>query len=153
MLFVGTGFRTLPLTVRKLKRLLNIKIIELILMHPRFYHLDTCFFPLNNDTAFYYPYAFSPGSQKKLQELIPNLIEFSDVEVNHFASNSVVTDHHVVMQKGIVSFKEKIRKLGYEAVEVDVSEFIKAGGGIHCLTQVLKEEVISNPEVELRFSS
>ena len=34
----------------------------------------------------------------------------------------------------------KARGAGVETVEVDVSELIKAGGGIHCMTGFLKRE-------------
>jgi len=33
----------------------------------------------------------------------------------------------------------KLKELGYDVVEINVGEFLKAGGGAHCLTGVLVE--------------
>lgn len=139
-LLVGTGFRTNKKAVSEIAEKLNVETLGLELVNPNFYHLDTCFLPLNSKTAFFYPTAFSKKSQAILQALFPKLIAFSEQEVNSFAANSLVTDHHVIVQKGSDSFKQKLDGLGYRTVETNVSEFIKAGGGIHCLVQVLKEE-------------
>ena len=43
------------------------------------------------------------------------------------------------MQKGNKNFADKLKTLGYKTVEIDVSEFMKSGGGIHCLVQTLEE--------------
>jgi N-dimethylarginine dimethylaminohydrolase len=138
-LFVGTGFRNSPHVCRFLGKYLEVEAICLELVNPRYYHLDTCLFVLNETTAFYYPQAFSLKSKRLLKKMIPNLISFTEEEVNNFAANSLATDHHVVVQTGNASFTRQIKDLGYTPVEVNVSEFMKSGGGIHCLTQVLKE--------------
>jgi N-dimethylarginine dimethylaminohydrolase len=90
-------------------------------------------------SAFYYPPAFSEQSREVLKKLVPNLLEFTKEEVDGFAANSVVTDHHVIHQSGNKTFKQKLRDLGYTSVEVDMQEFMKSGGGTHCLTNVLEE--------------
>lgn len=131
---VGTGFRTSGETVSAVGQLADREAIELHLIDPKFYHLDTCLMVLNSDTVFYYPPAFSESSQKKLKEMVPNLIEFSLDDVLHFAANSVRVNHTVLMHTPTKSFKKAIEMLGYTSKVIDISEFIKAGGGIHCLT-------------------
>ena len=75
--------------------------------------------------------------------MVPNLIEFSKEEIEGFASNSVVTGSSVIAQSGNPTFKEKLKKLGYQTVEVDLSEFVKSGGGANCLTNILEEEFLN----------
>ena len=139
-LFVGVGFRANAKSCKYLHKALKIDVYPLELINPYFYHLDTALLVLDDKTAFYYQQAFSKKSQKLLQKKIPNLIPFSDEEVYKFAANSVVTDHTVIVQKDILSFNKTLRKLGYNAVSIDLSEFIKSGGAAHCLTQILKED-------------
>lgn len=139
-LFIGIGFRSSINAPKLVADALNVEVVSLELVDPRFYHLDLAFFPLNKDTAFYYPPAFSKTSQKELKKRIPNLYQFTDEEIANFAANSLVTDHHVIVQKNKTSFNDRLKDLGYKVVEADVSEFLKAGGGIHCLVQVLEEE-------------
>ncbi|MGB8733940.1 MAG: hypothetical protein WCC99_22005 [Candidatus Sulfotelmatobacter sp.] len=47
------------------------EVIPLRLVDPRFYHLDTCFCPLSNGEVMYYPAAFDPESQKRIQDRYP----------------------------------------------------------------------------------
>lgn len=137
-LLIGIGFRANMLTCKYLKKTLAVEVIPLELINPFFYHLDTALFVLNEEVVFYYPEAFSKKSQKVLKRLVPNLIPFNDFEANNFAANSVVTDHQVILNKTLPNFRNDLAKLGYKSIEVDISEFAKAGGGAHCLTNVLK---------------
>jgi len=142
-LLVGTGFRSSKRMVTHLGKRLNIEAIPLELIDPYFYHLDTAFFPLNDTTAFYYKEAFSITSQKLLASLIPHLIPFTKEEAKGFSANSVVTGKTVLAQKGNPTFVKTLAQLGYDTIELDVSEFIKAGGGIHCLTNILDGKNVS----------
>lgn len=140
-IFIGIGFRADNNTCNTVGDLLGLEAIPLEIHDPKFYHLDTAFFLLNKQTAFYYPLAFSKKSRDTLKKIIPNLLEFTKEEAFGFCANSVVTDHHVIHQKGNNSFSDKLNDLGYTSVEVDASEFMKSGGGIHCLTNILEEEI------------
>ena len=40
----------------------------------------------------------------------------------------------VLVAKGFPKTKEKIEKLGYNTIEIDVSEFRKLDGGLSCLS-------------------
>ena len=139
MLFVGTGFRASVASCEELSQKLEIDVIPLRLTDPYFYHLDMAFLPINRDTAFYYPAAFSKNSQHLLKRLIPNLYELSEKAVLAYAANSFVSAKDIVISKGIPkTFHKDLKKLGMKIHEVDVSEFKKAGGGIHCLINVLE---------------
>jgi N-dimethylarginine dimethylaminohydrolase len=139
MLFVGTSFRASVASCEELATKLNVDAIPLRLVDPHFYHLDMAFLTINNDTAFYYPPAFSESSQNLLKRLVPNLIELSKPAVEAYAANSFVSGKDIVITTGLPKdFRAALKKLGLKTHEVDVSEFKKAGGGIHCLINVLE---------------
>lgn len=140
MLFVGTGFRASVASCEELSKKLDKDVIPLRLVDPAYYHLDTCFFPLNDDIAFYYPPAFSENSKNLLKKLVPNLHEFSEEEAAGFAANSFVSGDTVLIETGVSTFKQKLEDLGKKVVELDMSEFNKSGGGIHCLINTLEKE-------------
>ncbi len=133
-LFIGTGFRTGRKAARLVGKLCEKEVHVLELVDSSFYHLDTCFMVLNDQTVFYYPPAFSDHSIAQLQQLVPNLVSLDDHDVLKFFANSVVVGSTVLMQKGSIEAPKQLKKLGYTVKEIDVSEFIKAGGGAHCLT-------------------
>lgn len=135
--FLGSGFRACVEIVPFLASTLNATLYPLELVDSRFYHLDTCLFIVDTKTAFYYPPAFSQVSVRLLQRTIPKLFEFTHEEARMFAANSVHIGNTVVIQKGLSRFRQLLTALGKTVVEVDVSEFNKSGGGIHCLTLTL----------------
>lgn len=139
-LFVGFGFRGDLGAIREIRKSWGIEVIPLKLINPYFYHLDTALFVLNKEIVFYYPNAFSEKSQVTLKKIVPNLISIEKKEAFNFAANSLVTDHHAVIQEGNRRTKKGIEGQGYRVIEINVSEFMKAGGGIHCLTSILEEE-------------
>jgi N-dimethylarginine dimethylaminohydrolase len=140
MLFVGTGFRASVASCEELAQKLEIDVMPLRLVDPYFYHLDMGFLPINATTAFYYPPAFSRNSQNLLKKLVPNLYELSNEAVHAYAANSFVSGGHIVISAGIPDkqFHKDLKKIGLNTHEVNVSEFKKAGGGIHCLINVLE---------------
>ena len=139
-LLVGVGYRADARTCEAISKAFDIEVVPIEIIDPKFYHLDVGFLPLNAETAFYYPPAFSEKSRGVLKKLVPNLLEFTEEEANGFAANSVVTDHHVVHQKGLPTFVDRLRQLNYTSISVDMGEFMKSGGGPHCLTNILEEE-------------
>ncbi len=138
-LFIGTGYRSDKQTASYLQTLFHHTIVPLHIVDPAFYHLDVGFFPLNNETAFYFPDAYTPNSQKLLKSIVPNLIPFTLHEAHGFSANSIVHGKTVLVQKGNPTFLSTLHSLGYETREIDVSEIMKGGGGIHCLTNILEE--------------
>jgi N-dimethylarginine dimethylaminohydrolase len=135
---VGTGFRANVGSCEELAQTLNTDVIPLRLVDPAFYHLDMALLPLDAETAFYYPPAFSDNSRHLLQKLVPHLHELSRDEAQGYAANSFVTDGTVVVQSGIPGFAARLKKLRFNVIETDLSEFKKAGGGIHCLINTLE---------------
>ncbi len=60
-LFCGYGFRTDRASHHPVARILEVDVVSLELTDPRFYHLDTCFCPLDATNVLAAPDAFAPG--------------------------------------------------------------------------------------------
>jgi N-dimethylarginine dimethylaminohydrolase len=138
-LLIGVGYRADEFTCQAVSKSLAIEVIPINIVDPKYYHLDVGFLPINTETAFYYPKAFTKESREVLKKMIPNLIEFTKEETAAFSANSVVTGKNVIHQKGSTTFVKKLKELGYNSIPVDLSEFMKSGGGAHCLTNILEE--------------
>jgi len=139
-LLVGVGFRADKFTCESVSYALDVAVIPLQITDANFYHLDVGFLPLNDETAFYYPKAFNKQSREVLKKLIPNLIELTKEEAEGFCANSIVSGKNVIHQSGNPTFTNRLTKLGYKSIDVDLSEFKKSGGGAHCLTNILEYE-------------
>ena len=139
ILFVGTSYRASVASAEELANALQVDAIPLRLVDPHFYHLDIAFLPINKTTAFYYPPAFSESSQNLLKRFVPHLIELSEEAVKAYAANAFVSGTDIIISAGTpADFKTELKKLKLNIYEVDISEFKKAGGGIHCLINVLE---------------
>jgi N-dimethylarginine dimethylaminohydrolase len=135
LIFVGHGYRTSANTADFLQKTTGLKTISLKLIDDAFYHLDTCFFPVK-DTAFYYPTAFATESIKALRDTYPLLIPLTSAEAEHFACNSVELGDYVLCQPN-PTFEQKLIDLSLTPLTLEMHEFNKSGGGIHCLSQML----------------
>ncbi len=139
MLLVGTGFRADVATCEEVANKLGIDVVPLRLVDPYYYHIDMCFLPIGDETAFYYPEAFSESSQTLLKRLVPNLIPLSIAAAKAYCANSFVSGQDAVISADApTSFKKDLAKLGLKTHLVDISEFYKAGGGIRCLINTLE---------------
>jgi len=121
----------------ELARLVGGVILPLELADPRFYHVDIAFCPLDARTALYAPAAFDDYGVRKIQQLVPDAIALTDDETRAFCANSVVVGRTVVMPACTPRLLDELRARGFRPVVVDVSEFLKAGGGPRCLTLAL----------------
>jgi N-dimethylarginine dimethylaminohydrolase len=135
----GVGPRSQLAGYQLLEKLSGAGIHILYTVSQDFYHMDTCFAVLNATTAAYVPEAFAPESAAKLRSIFANLIAIDREEAKrHFAGNAVSIDgKNVVLHKGATKFTRQLRESGFVPVEVDVSEFLKAGGAVFCMKQRL----------------
>lgn len=140
IIFMGVGYRADKKALKTIAKIFDREVIAIEAVDPRFYHLDVGFLPLDSETAFYYPPAFSATAKKQLKKYIPQLLELTKEEAFGFCGNSVVTGNTVIHQAGNPTLVKKLQDLGYNSVEVDLSEFKKSGGGAHCLTNILEME-------------
>ncbi len=135
LLWGGYGFRTSPEAYPALSELLGVDVLALRLNDPYFYHLDTCFSVLNKDTVLVYPGAFEPEGLALIGRFFSRILEAPEKEAKEgFACNAhCPDDKNVIIQKGNPVTSAFLREAGFNPIEVDTSEFIKAGGSVFCL--------------------
>jgi N-dimethylarginine dimethylaminohydrolase len=133
-LFCGYGFRTDRESHRPVARILEVDVVSLELIDSRFYHLDTCFCPLDATTVLAAPDAFSEQSARVIRQLVPNLIEVSVEVAAGFACNAMPVRKHVVSSLTIGQLADPLRSAGFTTLPLSMGEFLKAGGGVRCLS-------------------
>jgi len=136
-LYTGSHFRSDIEAHEFLAGILEVDYYALELADKRFYHLDTCFAPLDEKTALVYLPAFEAYSQQILKETIPDLIEVPEEEALRFACNAVVVGKEVVLNSGCPQTEKLLKLRGFTPHSLDFSEFIKAGGAAKCLVLTL----------------
>jgi N-dimethylarginine dimethylaminohydrolase len=146
LLVVGYRFRSDREAVFHVAQLLEKELLALELVDPWFYHLDTCFAPIGPETVLFYPSAFTEESRQAILERFSQAIPVGDEEARRLACNLVVVGRQVVMSANCPVARAELLNLGYEVHEVDVGEFMKAGGGAKCLVLFLA----SYPQRSLR---
>lgn len=131
----GVGPRTDREIYEKISKQLGLKFQILNLVHPEFYHLDTCFVVLDNNTCAYVNEAFSKKDVEKIKQHFKSTIVIDITEAKkYFAANAFCPDgKNVIVQKDTTLFKDKLEKNGFNVIEVDTSEFMKSGGSVFCM--------------------
>ena len=141
-LFLGFRFRSDATTHEHLARILRCRVLPLELADRRFYHLDTCFCPLDAASALWYPKAFDRYGRRVVERYVRDPIAVSEADALKFCCNAIVAGRSLVLHRGIsTTLTKTLAKRGVEVYELDLSEFLKAGGSAKCLALRL----FSNP--------
>ena len=134
-LLMASGFRSDQKVAEAVRDLLGVTVDEITLVNPEFYHLDTCLaYYDHDDTILYYPDAFDEASKKFITSRFPNVIEAPKDEAYRYICNSINFDNVIILNKNCPTVAGQLRKQGYKVIELDTSEFMKAGGSIKCMT-------------------
>jgi len=133
-LVCGYGFRTDPAAIAMVAGQLGVDVVAVELVDPRYYHLDTCFCPLDRDTVLFAPAAFSPESQERVRHLAGRVIEVPDRVAAGFACNAIAIGDVVVSSTAVDELRTPLRAAGYRTLALPMDEFMKAGGGVRCLS-------------------
>jgi len=138
-LWVGHGPRTLESSHRLLRERWGIEVVGLELVDPRFYHLDTCFAPLDGGYVMYYPAAFGAASLEAIEEFYPEdkRIVVAESDAVRFACNAVNIGRTIVLNAISEDLAVKLTALDFEVVMIELSEFLRAGGAAKCLVMKL----------------
>lgn len=110
----------------------QFNLVFCALVNPYFYHLDTCFCPLNEELALWYPAAFSTEAQALMQQM-GQLIAVPEAEAKRFACNSVVVGNQVVLPSDCPKTCQLLEEHGFVTYSCDMDEYIKSGGACKCL--------------------
>lgn len=137
-ILAGHGFRSDAAAGGELAELCGLPVISLRLVDPRFYHLDTALVVLDSDTAAYYPAAFDDAGRAALASHFAELIEAKDEDAEVLGLNAVSDGRHVVLPEQARGLAAQLAAAGFEPVPVDLSEFLKSGGGPKCCTLELR---------------
>ena len=133
-LVMGFRFRSDANAHERLARRLQREVLPVELVDRRFYHLDTCFCPLAAASALWYPGAFDRYGRKVIERLVEHPLAVSRRDALRFCCNAVVIGRDVVVQRGISrALAHALAARGVTVHEVDLSEFLKAGGSAKCL--------------------
>lgn len=133
--WMGHGFRTDAQYANSLWKFgVDVRAVKLV--DNRFYHIDTCFCPFSDGTLMYYPGAFDAESRHEIErhfsKLSTDIIRVTEEEAVTFCCNAVVIGRNVFMPQ-CPTVASKLRSLGYNVQEFDMSEFQKSGGAVKCL--------------------
>jgi N-dimethylarginine dimethylaminohydrolase len=132
-LFAGYRMRSDIQSHPKIGEILGCEVLSLELVDPRFYHLDTCFCPLDERTALYFPPAFDEYGRKVITESVPEAVPVSPEDALRFGCNAVVVGREVVLQAGCEVLNRELQSRSFRVHALDLSEFHKAGGSAKCL--------------------
>ena len=144
-LWTGYGFRTEIEAHAEIQKFFDVEVVSIKLTDSRFYHIDTCFCPLTNGFLMYHPPAFDFDSRVAIESRIPphKRIVVDTLDAGNFACNAVNVGDTVVLNKASEPLKARLMLAGFKVREVDLSEFLKAGGSAKCLTLKLTEPPVS----------
>jgi N-dimethylarginine dimethylaminohydrolase len=122
---------------QKVAEMIEREILSLELTSGWFYHLDTCFCPLSEKAALFYPPAFDDYARRVLENHIPDLIPVPAAEAERFACNAVVGGNNIVLNTGCPVIRGKLEEIDFNVYETPLDEFLKAGGSAKCLTLII----------------
>ena len=130
-------FRSDAAAHAQLSKLLDVAVRSVELVDPRYYHLDITFCPLDSTRAMIWPGAWDSYGRTVMEALVPEALVLEADEAAAFVANSVVVGRTVLMPSCPPRVGRQLEAWGFTPVEVDVGEFLKAGGGCRCLTLAL----------------
>lgn len=139
LLWAGLGPRSSAAAWRELALRYRLPVATLELEDPDFYHLDTCLALLAEDACLWFPAAFTREGQKLVAALFPRRVEADERESRQlFACNAWCPDgERVLLQRGADKTRKRLASAGFEPIEVETGEFLKAGGSVFCMKLAL----------------
>lgn len=141
LLWMGYGHRSDKTCAPFLEKGLDIEVEPLKLVNERFYHLDTCFCPLEGGYLMYYPAAFDTVSQARIAARVPveYRIPVADADAFDFACNAVNSGRSIFLNRASAGLVGELHSRGFVVRQTPLTEFMKAGGSAKCLTLKLTE--------------
>ena len=127
-IFAGLSNRTDANAIRFFSEQISKKVVPVPVV--KGLHLKSAVSYLGNNVLLINPERVDTGPFK--------IFEWIEVEEeDSYAANCLAMKSQVLMPEGYPRVREKIRQHGFETIEVEMSEFEKADGGITCLNLIL----------------
>jgi N-dimethylarginine dimethylaminohydrolase len=142
-LWTGHGFRTEKEAHAEIQNFFDVDLISIRLTDERFYHIDTCFCPLTDGFLMYHPPAFDYESRIAIESRIPphKRIIVDTQDAGNFGCNAVNVGDQVFLHRASDPMKARLMLAGFKVHEIELTEFLKAGGSAKCLTLKVDEPV------------
>ncbi|MGC2658143.1 MAG: hypothetical protein WA324_09340 [Bryobacteraceae bacterium] len=142
LLWLGHGMRSDIAAEPHLERYIDVEVQPLRLQDPRFYHLDTCFCPLESGYLLYYPPAFDEAGNAAIEARISSdcRLALSEEDAIHFACNAVNVGKSVILNYASPQLIAHLNTWGFDVTTTALTEFIRAGGAAKCLSLRLIEQ-------------
>lgn len=147
LLWFGHGLRSDTAAKEYLERATGIEVQDVRLQDPRFYHLDTCFCPMENGYLMYYPGAFDEESRRVIEARVPakRRIALSSSGAEKFAANAVNIGNAVMLNDASPELTARLNECGFQVKTTPLTQFLRSGGAAKCLSLRLDEDGLSLP--------
>ncbi|MEK6706179.1 MAG: arginine deiminase-related protein [Bdellovibrionota bacterium] len=139
LIWGGYGHRTNPEVYSSISDFFGAPVITLELKTERFYHLDTCFCPIDEKTVLVYPPSLTDKGMALIRKIFSDVIVVNQYEaMERMACNAAAfLSKHVVIQRGSEQVNQELRRRGFKVTEVETSEYMKSGGSVFCMKMTL----------------
>ena len=108
-----------------------------------FVHMDGLVVPLAEKTVVACIDALEPWVVKQIREWGIEIVDVAYREAANLGVNLVALGNgKVLSMKGATDLNNKMRALGFEVYDPDMSMFTLGGGGVHCLCQALRRDEV-----------
>jgi N-dimethylarginine dimethylaminohydrolase len=127
----------------------HIPVHSLHLVDPRFYHLDTCFATLQGGFLLYYPGAFDAASRVAIEAVYPasHRIAVSEADATRMACCALNIGRTLFTGEVSKDLATRLFDTGFDVVQLELSEFIKGGGGAKSLALRLSDLPITHNQL------
>lgn len=134
LLWGGYGWRSDLHVYPALAKTFGVPVIALRLSSSTYYHLDTCFCPIDERTVLVHTPAIADEGLQLVRRAVERVVEVDAGEAERFACNAAAFfGRVVVIDRRASKTAARLSELGYEIVEVDTGEFLKSGGSVFCM--------------------
>ena len=127
-IYIGLSKRSNERAIQSLSQKIDKEIISVPVV--KGLHLKSAVSYLGNNVLLIDSDRVESGALKNFQ-----WIEVE--EKNSYAANCLALGNQIIMPAGFPTVREKIHQHGFETVELEMSEFEKADGGVTCLSIIL----------------
>ena len=127
-IYIGLSKRSNERAIQSLSQKVGKKIISVPVI--KGLHLKSAVSYLGNNVLLIDPERVENTAYKSFQ-----WIEVE--EKDSYAANCLALGNRIIMPAGFPTIREKILQHGFETIEVEMSEFEKADGGVTCLSIIL----------------
>lgn len=141
LLWFGHGFRSDLSAQPYLEQSTGLAVEPLQLRDPRFYHLDTCFCPLEQGCLLYFPAAFTAEGNARIEARVAAEKRFAvrEEDAVRFACNAVNIGSKLILNDASLEMIDWLSERGFEVVKTPLTEFMRSGGAAKCLSLRLNE--------------